>query len=468
MERPWDDVRAVLDEELARLPERYRLPLLLCGLEGMTHAEAGSYLGWPTGTVAGRLSRGRELLRTRLLRRGIMVPAAALTVVLAPEAASAVVPSQLIAVSVRSAALAMAGKSATAVASPAVATLMRGVLLNMFFSRLWTTTALTAGLAMTLGGAGAIWRLTPSAESPLSAPADFAQKRFQPEAVGHPVPPAPPPKPVDTGTPGKPPIRLPTDSNAVVLRMERSVESSLGLRIVFMIYADGRILAELPEGLFSLSATDLTRHAKNRMENPDGDPEPQKPRLLEGNLSVQEVEELLRFAVYEQELFNFDEAEVKAAIWDEYQSDGNVRDPNDATTTGFCIQTMDRCLEVNWSRLDKAAWDFPKVEPLLQLHTLDRRLSQLFYVLLAGGQERVEAVVAKMNALALPYYCRYPDVPQLTAADLFKVTPSADDSRVRFTFSRNKDKTIRNPLFEVSIDVPREGEPTLCYVKLPG
>src|SRR5262249_54173146 len=70
LETPGDDFRAVLDEELARLPAKYRLPLLLCGLEGMTHAEAARHLHWPIGTVAGRLSRGRELLRSRLVRRG--------------------------------------------------------------------------------------------------------------------------------------------------------------------------------------------------------------------------------------------------------------------------------------------------------------------------------------------------------------------------------------------------------------
>jgi len=63
------DLRRVLDEELERLPDKSRLPILLCELEGLTLEQAAARLGWPKGTVAGRLSRGRELLRRRLSRR---------------------------------------------------------------------------------------------------------------------------------------------------------------------------------------------------------------------------------------------------------------------------------------------------------------------------------------------------------------------------------------------------------------
>jgi WD40 repeat protein len=82
---------AVIDDELARLPEAYRAPLLLCGLQGLARDEAARRLGWSAGAVKGRLERGRELLRRRLEARGLTVPAV-FAGVLAADSAGAVPP----------------------------------------------------------------------------------------------------------------------------------------------------------------------------------------------------------------------------------------------------------------------------------------------------------------------------------------------------------------------------------------
>jgi RNA polymerase sigma factor (sigma-70 family) len=65
------ELRPVLQEEVARLPEEYRLPVILSYLEGRTNREVAQLLNWPVGTVKGRLMRARQMLRSRLSRRGL-------------------------------------------------------------------------------------------------------------------------------------------------------------------------------------------------------------------------------------------------------------------------------------------------------------------------------------------------------------------------------------------------------------
>ncbi len=88
--------QAILDEELARLPEKYRAPLLLCCLEGRTRDEAARLLGWSTSVVKSRLEQGRERLRSRLLHRGLTLPAALIATLLAEGATPAAVAALLI------------------------------------------------------------------------------------------------------------------------------------------------------------------------------------------------------------------------------------------------------------------------------------------------------------------------------------------------------------------------------------
>jgi RNA polymerase sigma factor (sigma-70 family) len=91
----WQEVRQALDEELQRLPERLRSPLLLCYLSGLTRDEAARQLGWSLGTLKRRLEEGRKVLRVRLERRGIAAVGLALAV-LTPEALQAAVSKSLL------------------------------------------------------------------------------------------------------------------------------------------------------------------------------------------------------------------------------------------------------------------------------------------------------------------------------------------------------------------------------------
>jgi RNA polymerase sigma factor (sigma-70 family) len=80
------ELRLALHEELARLPDKYRSPIVLCYLQGQTHEQAAAQLRWPVGTVKGRLSRARELLQRRLSRRPLAIPATQCIVALSRDA----------------------------------------------------------------------------------------------------------------------------------------------------------------------------------------------------------------------------------------------------------------------------------------------------------------------------------------------------------------------------------------------
>ena len=89
------DFAPLLDEELTRLPEKFRLPIVLCGLRALSTAEAAQLLGWPVGTLASRLSRGRTMLHERLVQRGVL-GATALALLAGLPHAAAVAPSALL------------------------------------------------------------------------------------------------------------------------------------------------------------------------------------------------------------------------------------------------------------------------------------------------------------------------------------------------------------------------------------
>ena len=152
---PTDQLGAVLDDEMRHLPAKYREPLVLCYLEGLSSEEAARQLGCPEGTLRSWLTRAREMLRQRLLRRGMVVPAAGLASLLAENAASAAVPPGVVdsTLAVTHALLTAGQQTTFGLASASVAALTEGVLKDMLFIKLKIAAGFLAA-AVVLAGSG--------------------------------------------------------------------------------------------------------------------------------------------------------------------------------------------------------------------------------------------------------------------------------------------------------------------------
>jgi RNA polymerase sigma-70 factor (ECF subfamily) len=153
-----NDLAEWLDEELSRLPEKYRAAIVLCDLEDRTHKEAASQLGWPIGTVSSRLVRARAMLAKRLVRRGLPYSAGSLAGLLVRESASAGVPADLIGSTARAAGLFVEG-GAAGVVPAGVMILTREAMKIMLISKLKIGAAmLLAVSALTAGGTSLAYR----------------------------------------------------------------------------------------------------------------------------------------------------------------------------------------------------------------------------------------------------------------------------------------------------------------------
>lgn len=151
---PWPE----LHEEISRLPERYRQPVVLCYLEGLSTETVAQRLGCPRGTVLSRLSWARERLRQRLTRRGLAPSAALLGTGLSHTCARAAVPARVSDVVIRAATRIAAGGTAAEMVPMSVSPWVRGVLRAMFVTKL--KIAATA-LLLVITGAGGLAYSTP-------------------------------------------------------------------------------------------------------------------------------------------------------------------------------------------------------------------------------------------------------------------------------------------------------------------
>jgi RNA polymerase sigma factor (sigma-70 family) len=172
------ELRALLDEEIHRLPEKYRRPVVLCYIEGRTHEEAARRLRCSTGSVRGRLDRARQKLKDRLVRRGV-APAAGLAALAAgAESASAAVPTPLIAGTVATLARAATATAVSGAASTSALELADAVFRGMIVARLKVAALLVVGL-FTLGAMSLVVALEPSGPrtSPRTAPTQAGPAR---------------------------------------------------------------------------------------------------------------------------------------------------------------------------------------------------------------------------------------------------------------------------------------------------
>ena len=177
------EVAGLVQEEVSRLPERYRLPVVLCDLEGHTHAEAAAVLSWPVGSVSGRLSRARALLRDRLTQRGLAPAVGAALVVPAAGVPAGAVRA------------AVAAVSGTATIPVSVSILTEGVLSAMRIAKLKLAAVVVVSTGLLVLGGGTLVGVAqmpaqePKGEPPAKVEAPPAAAQPDPPRINDHLPP---------------------------------------------------------------------------------------------------------------------------------------------------------------------------------------------------------------------------------------------------------------------------------------
>jgi RNA polymerase sigma factor (sigma-70 family) len=240
-EPPDVDLVPILDEELKRLPASYRAAIVLCYLEGLTHEEAAGQLGWPVGTVKGRLARARALLRDRLSRRGLALTSGGVAALLSREAGAAV-PAGWVDAVVKVA----AGEAAGGLVSAAAVALAEGVSWAMFLKPWKIAASALAVLAAITAGAGALAQKTGANGNPVADPTRptvpvvpaEGPPRATEEAAPAPTP-AQPGADLEAPTPAQPGADLEAPKPADQFPFGSDVRT--GFRLAFESYRMGRL-----------------------------------------------------------------------------------------------------------------------------------------------------------------------------------------------------------------------------------
>jgi RNA polymerase sigma factor (sigma-70 family) len=160
----WRDLQPLLDQELSRLPDKYRVAIVLCDLEGKKRKEVARQLKIREGTLSSRLTMARRMLAKRLGRHGLGVSGGALAAMLSQNA-SASVPTSMVSSTIKAAMMFAAGQAAaTGAISARVAALTEGVLKTMLLTKLKTAMAVLLVVAIVGVGSGGLFYRTQAAE----------------------------------------------------------------------------------------------------------------------------------------------------------------------------------------------------------------------------------------------------------------------------------------------------------------
>ena len=161
VESGWLELRALIDEEIGRLPESHRRAVVLCDVEGLSREEAAVRLGWTLNMVRGRLERARGRLRGRLARRGVTPSGAWMALMVTPP----VPPPSLLVATVRAALAFSVGRLGTGLASASAVAFSQGVLRMMMLSKWKVGMAVLLSAGFVAGGAGMLAAQGPGGKS---------------------------------------------------------------------------------------------------------------------------------------------------------------------------------------------------------------------------------------------------------------------------------------------------------------